>query len=305
MPGPSTPVSKSTNVRVTMPWPVHLGLRLGGLVAPAWVAERLLARFLRTRRPGRPAAWTEGLEPELLPLSDGRAAAAWSTGRGPVVHLLHGWDGSAADWRTLAPALAAAGHRAVALEAPGHGRGSGGDAHLRWFAETLAASVARFGPGPVVAHSFGAAAAGMAAADGLVASPLLFLAPEPDPAEWLLAAAAPGGDRLQRAVLAGMSRRLQRAADRIGLQHTRPDAVVVHDTDDRQVRHGRVAKVFPAHLRTSGLGHRGVLHHRAVVQGVVDWAGRGVVPAACPHGSLLCETCALDRALFDRAARAA
>jgi pimeloyl-ACP methyl ester carboxylesterase len=46
---------------------------------------------------------------------------------GPPVVLLHGWSDSADTWRTLLPALADRGHRAIALDMPGFG----GASHLR------------------------------------------------------------------------------------------------------------------------------------------------------------------------------
>lgn len=300
-----------TNVRATSirapraPRGVSWALRAAAALAPDWTAARLLERFLRTRRPGRRApTWIGPGAP--LPLVDGPRAVARVAGDGPVVHLLHGWDGSAEDWRTLGPALVAAGHRVVALEAPGHGDADGERAHLRWFADTLSASVERFGPGPVVAHSFGAAAAGLAAADGLPDAPYALLAPEPDPAEWLLAASSLGGPRLQTAVLSAMGRLLRRAADGVALaDHLPPDALVVHDTDDRQVRYDRARRALPGLVTTAGLGHRGVLHHPSVVAAVVAHVSRGPIPPSCAHGRLVCPSCELERSLYERDRRAA
>jgi pimeloyl-ACP methyl ester carboxylesterase len=48
---------------------------------------------------------------------------AWSWGNGPLVVLVHGWGGCAAQMAPLAQRLAAAGLRAVALDITGHGDG--------------------------------------------------------------------------------------------------------------------------------------------------------------------------------------
>jgi pimeloyl-ACP methyl ester carboxylesterase len=52
---------------------------------------------------------------------DGDVAEYLAVGSGPVLVLLHGDGETARDWRWVAPALAAAGHRVVAPSLPGHG----------------------------------------------------------------------------------------------------------------------------------------------------------------------------------------
>jgi hypothetical protein len=303
----SRPAS-STNVRIRFPWPLRALLRTLGAVAPGPTADVLLARMLRTRRPPLRVVpvLAHGDRVELH-LSDGVHAVARAVGSGPVIHLLHGWDGSAADWRTLAPAMVEAGYRVVVTEAPGHGEGAGSAAHVRWFAESLRAATDHFGAHGVVAHSFGAAATGIATAGGLSVARVVLLAPEPDPADWLRALASHGGPRLVAAMLGRMAEKLQRPADQVGLRHTlRRDALVIHDVGDRQVTFARSAAVFPSLLRTDGLGHRGVLHHPAVVGAVRSWLG-GAAVTGCVHGFLpgTCAGCALERDLYEPHCRAA
>lgn len=50
---------------------------------------------------------------------------AWSWGRGPLVILVHAWEGSGADFAIMAQQLADQGFRAVALDVTGHGESSG------------------------------------------------------------------------------------------------------------------------------------------------------------------------------------
>lgn len=52
---------------------------------------------------------------------DGGCAEYLDLGTGPVLVLVHGDGETARDWRWVAPALAAAGHRVVAPSLPGHG----------------------------------------------------------------------------------------------------------------------------------------------------------------------------------------
>lgn len=50
---------------------------------------------------------------------------AWSWGTGPVVILVHGWNGRASQMAPLAKAVADAGFRAVAIDITGHGSSPG------------------------------------------------------------------------------------------------------------------------------------------------------------------------------------
>ena len=52
---------------------------------------------------------------------DGGPAEYLDLGEGPVLVLVHGDGETARDWRWVAPALAAAGHRVIAPSLPGHG----------------------------------------------------------------------------------------------------------------------------------------------------------------------------------------
>lgn len=113
-------------------------------------------------------------------------------GAGPAVLLLHGFAGSAEEWRATGERLAHAGYRAIAVDALGFGRSDKpGDApySLRLAADLYAALLDALGVGraAVVAHSMGGkyalamalthptrvASLALAATDGFVeASPL-------------------------------------------------------------------------------------------------------------------------------------
>ena len=62
---------------------------------------------------------------------------------GPVVLLVHGWGGHAAQMRPIADALAAQGLHPVIVEMPAHGRSEGMRSTLPQFARALAYLVAR------------------------------------------------------------------------------------------------------------------------------------------------------------------
>jgi pimeloyl-ACP methyl ester carboxylesterase len=72
---------------------------------------------------------------------DGGAAEYLDVGTGPVVVLVHGDGETCRDWRWVAPAIVAAGHRVVAPSLPGHGATAETASYAM---EDLAAWVGRF-----------------------------------------------------------------------------------------------------------------------------------------------------------------
>lgn len=106
-----------------------------------------------------------------------RERPGFSVGEGPLVILVHGWGGRAAQMTELAEALAGQGLRAVAIDAPGHGT----DAQTTSDGFQLAAAVRAvtdvYGqPAAVVAHSIGAIATVLAFSDDPPPT-IVFLAP--------------------------------------------------------------------------------------------------------------------------------
>lgn len=236
-----------------------------------------------------------------LPGPGAATVTAESWGTGPAVYLQHGWGGWRGQLAGLVEPLVAAGHRVVALDAPGHGdsgpgRLGGRRATLIEVAEALAAVVSVAGPAhAVIAHSGGATATAMAVRDGLTADRLVFLAPMADPMPYVEPFSQALG--LTPAIRARLLARMAALIDRpladlnvpawaaettAGL----PPLLVVHDTQDREVgyRDGRsLARAWPgATLHTTeGLGHRRLLVDPGVIETVVGFVtARVTAPAA-------------------------
>ena len=94
---------------------------------------------------------------------EGRARPGFVTGEGPLLILVHGWGGRAAQMLDLAHAAARNGYRAVAIDAPGHNTDDQRTSDGFQIAAGLEAVEARFGaPEAVIAHSLGAMATVMA-----------------------------------------------------------------------------------------------------------------------------------------------
>jgi pimeloyl-ACP methyl ester carboxylesterase len=114
----------------------------------------------RTR--ARDAQALESVEPISVEV-EGRARPGFLTGEGPLLILVHGWGGRAAQMLDLAQAAARHGYRAVAIDAPGHNTDHQRDSDGFQIAAGIEAVEATFGtPEVVIAHSLGAIATVMA-----------------------------------------------------------------------------------------------------------------------------------------------
>lgn len=320
MPLKSPRARNRTNVRIFL---VRLVLAPLARLVPgvaAQVAEHLFFTPPPPRR-SRGEAWLGRGRPLRLEV-DGRTVHAWHWGRPgrPVVLLVHGWGGRAAQLTSFVPGLLARGFAVAALDGPGHGRSGRGRSSAPELARALSA-VARAvgGVHGVVAHSLGGAAVALAQRDGLAARRVVLVAPPAAPPEWMERFAARLG--LTAATVTRMRRLSER---RIGLAWSELDVpalaraqsaalLVVHDREDPEVpfRDGeRVARAWPgARLEvTEGLGHSGALRDPAVVARAVEHLAGGLDPTpscACAGAWCLpCQAC-LERTLFFREERRA
>jgi pimeloyl-ACP methyl ester carboxylesterase len=294
--GPNSTIVR-TNGREAVDWQaarngslLHAGAAFTARVAPGVAAALLEVLFRRVRRhpvPGRERGWLARAR-RLPPVTAfGRRLPVWSWGEGPTVLLVHGWEGRGSQMGAFAEALAAAGFRAVAYDAPAHGasRGSMSSMPALWTAvEAVTTAV-----GPVaglVAHSAGAAATARAMARGLPVGRAVFAAPAADPGRFLGVAADWLG--LPPEVARRTQRRIERRFDMrfedLSVPAMAPaldvPLLVVHDRDDAEVpwREGEaIAASWPGArlVTTDGLGHRRLLREPAVVEQAVRFLGAG------------------------------
>ncbi|MCB9688577.1 MAG: alpha/beta fold hydrolase [Alphaproteobacteria bacterium] len=295
-----------------------MALKAAAVVAPAWTTDRAVERFLATRRRrASPAAAAFRLTGEgRLHDVDGTRIVSRSWGEGRPVLLLHGWNGSATDFRHLVPAITAAGFRAVALDAPGHGESDGDEASAVHLARALEVVGAHTGPAAaVVAHSLGGAAASLAVSRGLSTDRLVLLAPAALPGRYVERAAASlgasFGPRLVRALEARVGTPVRELDLERSLAAVDAPVWIVHDTSDRETPLAPVRPLVADHegrhlLLTDLLGHRRVLADPFVVRTVASLvAGERVAP--CAHGRVrgACASCGLSHLMYDRDRRAA
>lgn len=261
------------------------GLGLLQAIAPG-AAEAYAVRIFFTPRSGAgtPLPEVPGYPAESLRLNGGRfQLAGWSWGSGPLVLLLHGWDGYAAQMTAFVPALVEAGYRAVALELPAHGRSSGRRVTVLEAGAAVRAAVAELGPvHGVVAHSYGGPVTALAMHSGMAVERVVFVAPGSGPAHFARGLAQMLGLNPERAQ--GVVRRVERALGgdlhAIGVPTIaagfRSPLLVVHDPQDRIVpfEMGQsIAQAWPgARLApVTGLGHGRILRDPTVVERAVGF----------------------------------
>lgn len=264
--------------------------RLLGRVAPdaaAGIARRLLMRPRRHGLPPHEAAALADAEPVTFRF--GLGGLRWGT-QGPRVLALHGWEGRPTQFATLVPPLLARGYQVIALDAPAHGRSPGEEAHPVAFAQAVveAASELR-GVDAFIGHSMGGGAGLYALALGLRVEAMVTIAAPAALRAVLerfagaIALPAPATERF----IATVGRHAGVPADEVdaALRDVRPArALVVHDTDDREVPAAdaeRLAAALPEAelMLTRGLGHRRILRDPALAEAVAAFIGRGTTPA--------------------------
>lgn len=131
------------------------------------------------RRMPRELDYLESAQRFTLPSPVGALAAwAWGPEAGPLVGLVHGWEGHGAQLGAFVAPLVAAGFRVVTFDAPGHGDSPGDEASVPQLGRLLVGLEAALGPFfALVGHSMGAAASAMALAYGARPRGLVLLAP--------------------------------------------------------------------------------------------------------------------------------
>lgn len=259
-------------------------MRFLSRLAPALAGHLAWRITLRTARPRRTPP--PGAVADRFMADDAGEVVVFRAGpdHGPRALLIHGWNGSAADWAPLAHALVEAGHSVTLLDLPGHGTSAGRRSSLARFVRALRETIRRHGPFDLwVAHSMGVAAALAVLARGASARRVALISGLADPAGALRGfARAVGLDAAgTRAYLASIERNEKMQLDdldgaRNGARIDAP-ALIVHDRADRvvPVSHGeRLAGALPRAtlLQTEGLGHRRILSDAAIVQQLVTFA---------------------------------
>ena len=131
-----------------------------GRVAPQ-ITARFARRLLMRPHVNPPRQFESGAfnGAERITFRFGLAGWRWG-GPGPIVLMLHGWQGRPSQFKHFVAPLLAAGRQVIAIEAPAHGRSPGREAHPMAFAEALLEVAGELRHiEAVIGHSMGGAAA--------------------------------------------------------------------------------------------------------------------------------------------------
>lgn len=273
---------KSTIVRSVL----EALLRQGSGLAPGLFARGAVGAFLWTprRRLPSPSQLRTMAAARSLELGfSGRTLRTYAWGDGPTVLLVHGWGGIAAQLHAFVGPLVAAGFRVVAFDLPGHGRSSGNMTDLVEVGGIVRRVAEWFGPvHAVVAHSLGAAATGIAVADGLDVDRLVMIGAAVEPHRYwrhfqgMLSLSPAARERADKLLQARVGRSIEEISMIRNLRRARPELMVVHDEKDRwadveAARRLAAAKDDAQLLTTFGLGHARILEDAHVVEEVASF----------------------------------
>jgi pimeloyl-ACP methyl ester carboxylesterase len=226
-----------------------------------------------------------------LPLADqridlGDGLVAWRWGQGPVVLLVHGFEGNRAQFAAIVAALVERGFAAVALDVPAHGESAGDELTAVKFIAAIERALARLAPvHAVIGHSLGAAMSLYSVAQSGGANRVaLISAPSSLKRELNRFAAAVGlSERGTAAFIASVEVHVGRPATDFDVRRITGKVdlplLLVHDQNDRQVpvlESARNAHALPGAelMVTRGLGHNRLLADPVVVRAVVDFVAQ-------------------------------
>jgi pimeloyl-ACP methyl ester carboxylesterase len=184
----------------------------------------------------------------------------------------------------FAESLVKAGYRAVAFDAPGHGRTRGNHTTIFRIIEAMQAVVEEVGPlRGILAHSFGGMAVARALRTRLMAVRVVCVSPSAQ-MRFLVDSFSstlhlpPRTRKVFEQLLEkdfGADIWTELSADMNAAELSAP-ALIIHDEDDKEVpsQQGEcLAKAWPGarFILTRGLGHRRILYNREIIQTAVNF----------------------------------
>lgn len=266
----------------------HLSPRLGGRLA-------LQTFFSTTRMRVSDDDWATHHAARRATIQvRGREIATYEWGAGTAAALLvHGWNGRASQFATLARDLVGEGYRVVAFDAPAHGDSPGRGTDVRDWVAAMRTLTDAEGPFDlVVGHSFGAFAALAAIRDGVDARRVVSIAGggtvQAFHDQFLRMLALPSAARAS--FEASFYRRMKLSRDESDARYDtlanplppHAELLIVHDARDRGLDPRNSERLHEAHpaqsrlLLTQGFGHNRVLAADPVLDAVLAFADAGL-----------------------------
>lgn len=201
------------------------------------------------------------------------------------VLLVHGWEGNAADFSRLIPALLASGYEVTTFDGPAHGQSQGSQTNVLEFGEIINGLNLLYGYfDKIIGHSFGGFAASRAVLEYESMKPdTIVTIGSPNALETMLDQYGKLLE-LKTEVVDGLKDliedRFQVDMERMATSHFLSGApgkkLVVHDLYDKQVPFDRALEIIKivdhATLhQTAGLGHNRILRHQESIEKVINF----------------------------------
>lgn len=282
-------MSKQHNAKSHVPLALRAlkaGIHGVGVISPQLASRWVYRLWFKTHRfaePKRETRWREQAQQINLPHKYG-PLAMYSWGKGPVVLLVHGWNGRGTQMGAVALSLAKAGYRAIAFDAPGHGRTPGKCSTIFRIADAVNVIAREYGPlKGIVTHSFGAMVVARALHSSLTADKIVCINPAAQ-LEFLIESfcATLEIDPLTRKAFqlklenrygTDISRQVSAVKN---VANSDIPALVIHDADDSEVpwqQGQQLADAWPnaRFIQTQGLGHTRILRDKQTIQTTINF----------------------------------
>ena len=206
---------------------------------------------------------------------------------GPVILLVHGWEGRTVQFRHLTTALLAKGFRVIGFDAPGHGNAEGSRTNIEEIHYCISQIAHNYGPiHGVLAHSFGGVSTSFAMRHGLKPQRVVLVNSACD--YRYVVSTFQSMLNLPEKVTAAMVARTRKmfahwpqsmeATMNVDQNAPRFDcpALVIHDLDDPVVlpsQGKRIAATWPGAVlhTTQGFGHSKILAAPEVVKKITEF----------------------------------
>ena len=208
---------------------------------------------------------------------------SWS--KGPSVLLVHDWGGCGAQMASLAQPLVKAGYQVITFDALAHGDSPGKQTDLSEIVGIIKDIETKFnGFHAIIAHSYGALAAGIALQDGVKANKLVVCSAATALDFYLrkFSKKLNASRELHGRIMVNVTNRLGLNIEKLSLVHiaarlNRP-VLILHDQNDEVVDHREalaLSNCWPGSqlVMTSGLGHFGILKDSKTIQKIQQYIG--------------------------------
>ncbi len=210
----------------------------------------------------------------------------YTAGNGPVVLLVHGWEGSTSNLSTLAKSLLAADLKVVLFDLPAHGFSPGKKTNLLEISHIIKKlAETEGGDGyfkAIIAHSFGAACAGHAIKKGVKTDHFISIS-SPTNMDFIFdqfCSTIGASNKTKKGLIKQIEAILQGSYKEVSLirlvayfNKKGIKGIIAHDVKDRLIPYAQAKELSTAWpeaqlITTKGYGHNRILINKEVIQAI-------------------------------------